>query len=69
MQLEISILPRDDDYYEFLAKDKKDLKEITFGFTQEATINCKVLNDQTITIFTPEESFDVKINLLGKHNI
>jgi UDP-N-acetylmuramoyl-tripeptide--D-alanyl-D-alanine ligase len=68
-QLEISILPRDDDYYEFLAKDKKDLKEITFGFTQEATINCKVLNDQTITIFTPEESFDVKINLLGKHNI
>mgnify|MGYP001600649842 FL=1 len=68
-QLEISILPRDDYYYEFLAKDKKDLKEITFGFTQEATINCKVLNDQTITIFTPEESFDVKINLLGKHNI
>jgi UDP-N-acetylmuramoyl-tripeptide--D-alanyl-D-alanine ligase len=68
-QLEISILPRDDDYYEFLAKNKKDLKEITFGFTQEATINCKVLNDQTITIFTPEESFDVKINLLGKHNI
>ena len=68
-QLEVSILPRDDDYYEFLAKDKKDLKEITFGFTQEATINCKVLNDQTITIFTPEESFDVKINLLGKHNI
>ena len=36
---------------------------------KDATINCKVLNDQTITIFTPEESFDVKINLLGKHNI
>lgn len=68
-QLETSILPRDDDYYQFLVKDKKNLKQITFGFTKEATINCKVLDEQTITIFTPKESFDVKINLLGKHNI
>jgi len=68
-QLETAILPRDDDYYQFLAKDKENLKQITFGFTKEATINCKVLGEQTITINTPKENFDVKINLLGKHNI
>ena len=68
-QLETAILPRDDDYYQFLAKDKENLKQITFGFTKEATINCKVLDEQTITINTPKENFDVKINLLGKHNI
>ena len=68
-QLEIAILPRDDDYYQFLAKDKENLKQITFGFTKEATINCKVLDEQTITINTPKENFDVKINLLGRHNM
>ena len=68
-QLETAILPRDDDYYQFLSKDKENLKQITFGFTKEATINCKVLDEQTITINTPKENFDVKINLLGRHNI
>ena len=68
-ELQTCILPRDDEYYEFLAKDLKNLKKITFGFTKEATINCKVIDEQTITIFTPFENFDVKINLLGKHNI
>jgi len=68
-QLETCVLPRDDDYYKFLSKDKENLKQITFGFSEEATINCKILDEQTITIFTPKENFDVKINLLGKHNI
>jgi len=68
-ELETSILPRDDNYYQFLAKNKEHLKQITFGLTKEATINCKVLDEQTITILTPKENFDVKINLLGKHNI
>jgi UDP-N-acetylmuramoyl-tripeptide--D-alanyl-D-alanine ligase len=68
-ELQTCILPRDDEYYEFLAKDLKNLKKITFGFTKEATINCKVIDEQTITIFTPFENFEVKINLLGKHNI
>jgi len=68
-QLETAVLPREDDYYQFLAKDKESLRQITFGFTKEATINCKVLDEQTITINTPKENFDVKINLLGRHNI
>ena len=68
-QLETSILPRDDAYYKFLAKGKNNLNKITFGFTKEATINCKVLTRQKITISTPKENFDVKINLLGRHNI
>tara|TARA_X000000368_G_C23025274_1_gene709863 strand:- start:385 stop:1356 length:972 start_codon:yes stop_codon:yes gene_type:complete len=67
--LEISILPKDDYYYKFLAKDNKNSKQITFGFSKEATINCKILDNSRILIFTPEESFEVKINLLGKHNI
>ena len=68
-QLEASILPRDDDYYQFLSRDKKDSKQITFGFTKESTINCRILDEKTITIFTPKESCKVKINLLGRHNI
>jgi len=68
-ELETSILPRDDNYYQFLAKDKEHLKQITFGFTKEATINCKVVDERTITISTPKENFEAKINLLGKHNI
>jgi len=67
--LETSILPRDDDYFQFLARDKKYSNQITFGFTKKATINCKVLNETTITIFTPKESTDVRINLLGRNNI
>ena len=68
-QLKISILPRDDNYYQFLSKDNKNINEITFGFKKEATINCKILNDQNITICTPREKFNVKVNLLGKHNL
>jgi len=68
-QLEICILPRDDDYYQFLAKDLRNLKKITFGFAKGATINCEILNDQKIKICIPNENFEVKINLLGKHNI
>ena len=68
-QLQTAILPRDDDYYQFLAKDKENLKQITFGFTKDATISYKILDRQTITINTPKENFNVKINLLGKHNI
>jgi len=62
-------LPRDDDYYQFLSQNKKNIKEITFGFTKEATISCKILNKKKITIFTPKESIDVEVNLLGKHNL
>ena len=68
-ELETSILPRDDKYYQFLARDKKDTKQITFGFTKEATINCKILDEKKISIFTPKDNLDVKINLLGKHNV
>ena len=68
-QLETCILPRDDDYYQFLAKDLKNLKQITFGFTKKATINCELIDEKTITIFTPDGKFNTKINLLGKHNI
>jgi UDP-N-acetylmuramoyl-tripeptide--D-alanyl-D-alanine ligase len=68
-ELEFAILPRDDDYYQFLSQNKKNIKEITFGFTKEATISCKILNKKKITIFTPKESIDVEVNLLGKHNL
>jgi len=68
-QLEFSILPKDDDYYQFLSKDKNSLNEITFGFTKDATISCMPLDEQKIRIFTPKESFDVKVNLLGNHNL
>ena len=68
-ELEVSILPKDDDYYQFLSRDKKNLKEITFGFTKEATISCEVLDEHRIKIFTPKENFDVRVNLLGKHNL
>ena len=68
-QLETCVLPRDDEYYNFLAKDLRDLKKITFGFTKDATIRCEVIEGQKIKIFTPDENFDVKINLLGTHNI
>ncbi|MFL2980636.1 MAG: UDP-N-acetylmuramoyl-tripeptide--D-alanyl-D-alanine ligase [Methylophilaceae bacterium] len=67
--LEISILPRDDDYYKFLATNKNNSKQLTFGFTKEATINGKILDNHKILISTPEDSFEVKINLLGKQNI
>ena len=67
--LEISILPRDDDYYDFLAKDKKNSKQLTFGLTKKAAINGKILDNHKLLISTPEDNFEVKINLLGKHNI
>ena len=35
-ELQTCILPRDDEYYEFLAKDLKNLKKITFGFTKRS---------------------------------
>ena len=68
-QLEICVLPKDDDYYKFLSKSKKYLREITFGFESDATIKYEILDNKKIKIFTPKGNFDVRINLLGKHNL
>ena len=68
-QLEFAVLPRDDDYFKFLAKGKDSINQLTFGLSEDSTISYKILENSKIKIITPKESFDVNIKLLGTHNL
>ena len=68
-KLEFAVLPGDDYYFTFLNEGGSNLNKVTFGSLEESTISYKALEDRKIKIVTPKESFNVKINLLGTHNL
>lgn len=65
----VAILPKDSDYFEFLIKDLKNVKVLSFGMNEEADITCEILNEKKILIKTPAYAFEIKSKLLGHNNI
>ena len=63
------ILPRDDKYFEFLAKDLLPEKIITFGKSNESDIYCTNKSNLITRYFLLDKYLDAKCSLIGNHNI
>lgn len=69
----IAVLPRDDQFYSLFAQKTETHPQITFGFHDEADI--RAINVQALgtgmsaTLVTPQGTRDIKLSLLGRHNI
>ncbi|MBT5165758.1 MAG: UDP-N-acetylmuramoyl-tripeptide--D-alanyl-D-alanine ligase, partial [Nitrosomonadales bacterium] len=55
-----AILPKDSDFFNFLAKDLKNIKILSFGMNKEADITCKILDKGKVLIKAPHYNFEIK---------
>ena len=65
----VGILPKDSDFFNFLVKDLKNVKVLSFGMGKDADISCEFLNNKIILIKTPKYELEIKPKLLGHNNI
>ncbi|QZP18496.1 UDP-N-acetylmuramoyl-tripeptide--D-alanyl-D-alanine ligase [Methylophilales bacterium] len=65
----VAILPKESEFFNFLAKDLKNIKVLSFGIEKDADITCKFLNSKKILIKTPKYDLEIKPKLLGHNNI
>ena len=65
----IAILPKDSEFFNFLVKDLKNVKVLSFGMRKDADISCELLNHKKILIKTPKYDLEIKSKLLGRNNI
>lgn len=65
----IAILPKDSEFFNFLVKDLKNIKVLSFGMRKDADISCELLNHKKILIKTPKYDLEIKSKLLGHNNI
>ena len=64
-----AILPKDSEFFNFLVKDLKNVKVLSFGMRKDADISCELLNHKKILIKTPKYDLEIKSKLLGHNNI
>ena len=64
-----AILPKDSDFFNFLVKDLKNVKVLSFGMRKDADISCELLDHKKILIKTPKYDLEIKSKLLGHNNI
>ncbi|MDA7842450.1 UDP-N-acetylmuramoyl-tripeptide--D-alanyl-D-alanine ligase [Methylophilaceae bacterium] len=64
-----AILPKDSEFFNFLEKDLKNVKVLSFGMRKDADISCELLNHKKILIKTPKYDLEIKSKLLGHNNI
>ena len=64
-----AILPKDSEFFNFLVKDLKNVKVLSFGMRKDADISCELLNHKKILIKTPKYDLEIKSKLLGRNNI
>ena len=64
-----AVLPKDSEFFNFLAKDLKNIKVLSFGIEKDADISCEFLNNKKILIKTPKYDLEIKPKLLGHNNI
>ena len=64
-----AILPKDSDFFNFLVKDLKNVKVLSFGMSKDADISCELLDHKKILIKTPKYDLEIKSKLLGHNNI
>ncbi|XOJ84795.1 UDP-N-acetylmuramoyl-tripeptide--D-alanyl-D-alanine ligase [Methylophilaceae bacterium Uisw_099_01] len=64
-----AILPKDSEFFNFLVKDLKNVKVLSFGMSKDADISCELLDHKKILIKTPQYDLEIKSKLLGHNNI
>ena len=64
-----AILPKDSEFFNFLVKDLKNIKVLSFGMRKDADISCELLDHKKILIKTPKYDLEIKSKLLGHNNI
>ena len=64
-----AILPKDSEFFNFLVKDLKNVKVLSFGMRKDADISCELLDHKKILIKTPQYDLEIKSKLLGHNNI
>ena len=64
-----AILPKDSEFFNFLVKDLKNVKVLSFGMGKDADISYELSNHKKILIKTPKYDLEIKSNLLGHNNI
>jgi len=64
-----AILPKDSEFFNFLVKDLKNVKVLSFGMRKDADISCELLEHKKILIKTPKYDLEIKSKLLGHNNI
>ena len=64
-----AILPKDSEFFNFLVKDLKNVKVLSFGMSKDADISCELLDHKKILIKTPKYDLEIKSKLLGHNNI
>ncbi|MDA7834977.1 UDP-N-acetylmuramoyl-tripeptide--D-alanyl-D-alanine ligase [Methylophilaceae bacterium] len=64
-----AILPKDSEFFNFLVKDLKNVKVLSFGMREDADISCELLDHKKILIKTPKYDLEIKSKLLGHNNI
>jgi len=65
----VAILPKDSEFFNFLVKDLKNVKVLSFGIKKDADISYEFLNNKKILIKTPKYDLEIKPKLLGHNNI
>ena len=56
-------------FFNFLVKDLKNVKVLSFGMRKDADISCELLDHKKILIKTPKYDLEIKSKLLGHNNI
>lgn len=64
-----AILNRDDDFYDYWKELVGQHKHISFGFSNNADVTITNMQNDVISLHTPKGDIDIKLPLLGKHNI
>jgi len=64
-----AILNRDDNFYDYWNSLVEQKNKLTFGFLPEADVRAQVESTHQVTILTPRGDFNIKLQLLGKHNV
>ena len=65
----VAILPKESEFFNFLAIDLKNIKVLSFGIEKDADITCEFLDSKKILIKTPKYDLEIKPKLLGHNNI
>jgi UDP-N-acetylmuramoyl-tripeptide--D-alanyl-D-alanine ligase len=65
----VAILPKESEFFNFLAKDLRNIKVLSFGIEKDSDITCDFLNSKKILIKTPKYDLEIKPKLLGHNNI
>lgn len=64
-----AVLNHDDDFYHYWLELIGQHKHLSFGFNKDADVTVTNMQNDVISLHTPKGDVDIKLPLLGKHNV